>query len=167
MKKILMMAMLMIAPICMFGQKFGHINSADLLPLMPEYTQAQTDLQTLQSQFEEELKLMQTEYNNKLQEYEKQVGTLPDNIKARREQELMELQEKLANYYQQCEVNLQNESAKLMNSISTKLTKAIESVGQEGGYICIFDLAGGAVPFVSTTLTTDVTQTVKDKLGIK
>ena len=43
MKKILMMAMLMIAPICMFGQKFGHINSADLLPLMPKYTQAQTD----------------------------------------------------------------------------------------------------------------------------
>ena len=33
MKKLLVIAMLMMAPVCMFGQKFGHINSADLLKL--------------------------------------------------------------------------------------------------------------------------------------
>lgn len=167
MKKFLMIAMLMMAPICMFGQKFAHINSGDLLPLMPEYNQAQTELQTLQSLFEEELKLMQTEYTTKIQDYESQAATLPDNIKARREQEIMEIQEKLSTYYEDCQIDLQNKSAELMNSITTKLTNAIQSVGQEGGYICVFDLAGGAVPFVSTTLTTDVTQAVKDKLGIK
>lgn len=167
MKKLLVIAMLMMAPVCMFGQKFGHINSADLIPLMPDYTQAETDLQTLQSQCEEELNYLQTEYNKRVQEYESQVGTLPDNIKARREQEIQEYQEKINSFYYECQAKLENRRVELMNNISTKLTKAIESVGQEGGYICIFDLAGGAVPFVSTTLTTDVTQTVKDKLGIK
>ena len=55
----------------------------------------------------------------------------------------------------------------LMNGINTKLQKAIQSVGEEGAYVCIFDIAGGTVPFVSSTLTTDVTETVKGKLGIK
>jgi outer membrane protein len=55
----------------------------------------------------------------------------------------------------------------LQNGINSKLQKAIQAVGEEGAYVCVFDLAGGGVPFVSSTLTTDVTDAVKGKLGIK
>jgi outer membrane protein len=52
-----------------------------------------------------------------------------------------------------------------MQAIQTKVLDAIKAVGQAGGYVYIMDIAGG-VPYISTTLSTDVTAEVKKKLGI-
>ena len=46
-KKLIAMLFLM-APLALFAQKFGHLNSADIIQLMPEYTTAQTELQNLE-----------------------------------------------------------------------------------------------------------------------
>ncbi|MCQ2072587.1 MAG: OmpH family outer membrane protein [Bacteroidaceae bacterium] len=167
MKKLIAIALVALAPISVFAQKFGHINSSDILILMPDYKEAQTEIETLSKQYEEELKYMETEYTKKVDDYQKQAETLPDNIRQRREQEIMESRQKAEQYYSDCQINLQNKSNELMEKIQTKLTKAIQTVGEEGAYVCIFDIAGGVVPFVSSTLTTDVTESVKAKLGIK
>jgi len=167
MKKIFAAALVLLAPVMAFGQKFGHIDSQNIIPLMSEYKSATTELETLSKQYEEELKYMSDEYTKKVADYEKQAETLPDNIRQRREQEIMDSREKALQYQQECSVNMQNKQVELMNGVNDKLTKAIEAVGQEGQYICIFDIATGAVPFVNSTLTTDVTEQVKAKLGIK
>ena len=167
MKKTIIVALMALLPLGAFAQKFGHINSSDIIPLMTEYKTAQTELQTLQKQYEEELEYMNTEYSKKSEDYEKNRETLPDNIRSRREQEIMESQQKMQQYYQDCQDNLAQKSSELMNDINTKLLKAIQAVGEEGAYVCVFDISGGAVPFVSSTLTTDVTEAVKGKLGIK
>ena len=167
MKKIIIMAMMAIMPFGVFAQKFGHINSADIIPLMSEYKNAQTELEELQKQYREELNYMETEYNKKVEVYDKNRETFSDEIRQRREQELIESQQKMQQYYQDCQMNLEQKSSELMNGINTKLQKAIQSVGEEGAYICVFDISGGLIPFVSSTLTTDVTEAVKAKLGIK
>ena len=167
MKKTIIIALMALLPFGAFAQKFGHINSADIIPLMTEYKTAQAELEELQGQYREELNYMDTEYGKKLEDYEKNRETLPESIRTRREQELMESQQKMQQYYQDCQIKLEQKSNELMNNINTKLQKAIQTVGEEGAYVCIFDIAGGVVPFVSSTLTTDVTETVKGKLGIK
>ena len=167
MKKTIIIALMALLPFGAFAQKFGHINSADIIPLMTEYKTAQAELEELQGQFREELNYMDTEYGKKLEDYEKNRETLPESIRTRREQELMESQQKMQQYYQDCQIKLEQKSNELMNNINTKLQKAIQTVGEEGAYVCIFDIAGGVVPFVSSTLTTDVTETVKGKLGLK
>ena len=167
MKKTIIIALMALLPFGAFAQKFGHFNSADIIPLMTEYKTAQAELEELRGQFTEELNYMDTEYGKKLEDYDKNRETLPESIRERREQELMESQQKMQQYYQDCQIKLEQKSNELMNSINTKLQKAIQSVGEEGAYVCIFDIAGGVVPFVSSTLTTDVTEAVKGKLGIK
>jgi outer membrane protein len=167
MKKTIIVALMALLPLGAFAQKFGHINSSDIIPLMTEYKTAQTELQTLQKQYEEELDYMNTEYSKKIEDYDKNHETLPENIRTRREQEIMESQQKMQQYYQDCQVNLEKKSQELMGDINSKLLKAIQTVGEEGAYVCIFDISGGVVPFVSSTLTTDVTEAVKAKLGIK
>ncbi len=167
MKKTIIIALMAILPLGVFAQKFGHINSADIIPLMTEYKSAQAELEDLQKQYMEELNYMQTEYQKKEDDYMTNRETMPESIRTRREEELGESQRKISQYYQDCQVNLEQKQMELMNGINTKLQKAIQSVGEEGAYVCIFDIAGGTVPFVSSTLTTDVTETVKGKLGIK
>ena len=41
-KKIALL-LLLIAPMSVFAQKFGHVKFAEILTVMPEYTKAQTD----------------------------------------------------------------------------------------------------------------------------
>jgi outer membrane protein len=167
MKKTIIVALLALLPFGAFAQKFGHVNSAEIIPLMTEYKTAQTELEDLRKQYLEELNYMQTEYQKKEDDYLANRETLPESIRTRREQELGESQQKIAQYYQDCQVNLEQKQMDLQNGINSKLQKAIQAVGEEGAYVCVFDLAGGGVPFVSSTLTTDVTDAVKAKLGIK
>lgn len=166
MKKLVAMVLLL-APVCVFAQKFGHIDSGAIIQLMPEYTQAQNELQTLQKQYQDEFNYLQEELTKKNDDYQAQASTLPDNIKQRREQELEELYGKMQQFAQDSQMNLEKASREKMNDITTKVLKAIQSVGDEGGYTCIFDSADGVIPYISTTATTDVTEQVKSKLGVK
>ena len=167
MKKIFIIALMAVLPFGAFAQKFGHINSSDIIPLMSEYKSAQSELEELQKQYREELNYMQNEYQKKEDDYLTNRESLPESIRARREQELGESQQKISQYLQDCQMNLEQKQYDLQSQINNKLQKAIQAVGEEGAYVCIFDVAGGGVPFVSSTLTTDVTEAVKGKLGIK
>lgn len=166
MKKLILMA-LMLAPVSLFAQKFGQFSSADIIQAMPEYTKAMTELQTLQKQYEDELKYLQEECDKKIAEYEAQEATLPDNIKQRRQQEIIELQNKGQQFFNDCQMNLQRISGEKMQEIQEKVLKAVQDVGTEGGYVCIFDNADATIPYISATLCTNVTDAVKAKLGIK
>ena len=91
MKKILL-AILMAAPLTIMAQtKFAHFNSAEVLPNMKEYAAAQTELQNMQKQYEDDLKLMQDELQKKYEDYQKEAANLLDNVRARGEQELNDL----------------------------------------------------------------------------
>ena len=167
MKKIVIIALMAILPFGAFAQKFGHVNTADIIPMMSEYKAAQTEMEELIKQYQDELNYMQEEYQKKEDDYVKNRESLPENIRARREQELMDSQQKIREYLESCQYNKDMKEAQLMDAINTKVLKAIQAVGEEGSYVCIFNLAGGVVPFVSSTLTTDVTEAVKAKLGMK
>ena len=53
-----------------------------------------------------------------------------------------------------------------MQEISEKVGKAINEVGAAGGYVYVMDVTAG-IPFINETISTDVTNQVKAKLGIK
>ena len=80
MKKVILMALLLV-PMSIFAQKFGHFDSSAIIQLMPEYTTAQTEIQQLQAQYENDLKRMQDELKKKSEEYEKEKANLLDNVR--------------------------------------------------------------------------------------
>ena len=81
-------------------------------------------------------------------------------------QELQDLDQRLEQYVQ----TSQKEIAKLQNAklmeISDKVADAVKEIGVSGGYVYIMDVTAG-IPFISETLSTDVTAQVKAKLGLK
>ena len=165
MKKIILM-LLMFTPLCMMAQKFGHVSSQEIIQAMPEYTQARTEIENLAKQYDADLKSMQDELQKKSEEYEKNESTLPDNVKQRKQVELQEMYQKIQQSYQDNQQALAKTQQDKMQEITTKVLDAIKAVGQAGGYVYIMDDAGG-IPYISTTLSTDVTAQVKAKLGLK
>ena len=164
MKKLFIM-MLMLAPMAAFAQKFGHVNSQEVIQAMPEFAKARTEIEALTKQYEADLKSMYEELQKKGEAYEKEQATLPANIKERREKELAEMQQKIQQSYQDNQQALAQAQQEKMNAITTKVLDAIKAIGQAGGYVYIMDVTGG-IPYISTTLSTDVTAEVKKKLGI-
>ena len=165
MKKLIILALIAL-PMSVFAQKFAHVNSAVIINAMPEYTRAQTELQTLAKQYDDEFKRMQDEFRTKYEDYQKNGESLPETMKQRRVQELQDLDKRLTEYQQTAEQDLAQQERTKLNEISEKVGNAIKEVGTAGGYIYVMDVTSG-IPFINETLSTDVTDQVKAKLGIK
>lgn len=165
MKKIVL-AVLMALPMSVFAQKFAHVNSEQIIQAMPEFTTAQTEIQNLQKQYEEELQRMQDELKTKSDDFDKNQATLPDAVKQRRQQELQDLYQRYQQYLQTADQELQKARTEKMQAIQTKVLDAIKEVGAAGQYVYVMDISSG-IPYISETLSTDVTAAVKTKLGLK
>ena len=165
-KKIALLLML-ILPMSVFAQKFGHIKTQEILTVMPEYTKAQTDIQTMQQQYDDEMKRLGEELNKKFTAYQQEQANLPKNIQERRQKELQELNERGMQMQQDAQQQLQQSWMQMLEPIAKKIDDAIKAVGQEGGYIYIFDLNATQIPFINETQSTDVTSAVKAKLGLQ
>lgn len=166
MKKILI-AILMMAPLSLCAQKFAHFNSADIIPNMKEYTSAMAELENMQKQFEDDMKLMQDELQKKSEEYQKEQANLLENVRQRREQELNDLYTRLQQSYQDNQTALQKAQAEKLNAITDKVLAVVKKIGEEGGYVYVVDTSTGVIPYVSTSLSTDISEQVKRELGIQ
>jgi len=158
---------MMLLPMAAMAQaKFGHVNSSEIMQAMPETATARTEIENLAKQYEADLKSMQDELQKKGEAFEKEQATLPDNIKQRRQQELQDMYTKIQQSYQDNQQALQKASSEKMQAITAKVLDAIKAIGQAESFVIINEVNAG-IPYISTTLSTDVTAKVKAKLGLK
>ena len=146
--------------------KFGHVDTQEIIQAMPEFATARNEIEALTKQYEADLKSMQDELQKKGEAFEKDQATLPENIKQRRQTELNEMYQKIQQSFQDNQQALQKAQQDKMQAIQTKVLNAIKEVGQAGGFVYIMEMGAG-IPYISTTLSTDVTAQVKAKLGLK
>ena len=165
MKKILF-AILMMAPLSLFAQKFAHFNSAEIIPNMKEYVAAQTEIETLGKQYKEDLDRMQAELQKKSEEFQKEEANLLDNVKQRRQQELQDLYNRILQTNQDNQQSLEKVQAEKLQAIQQLVMEAIKKVGEAGGYIYIVDTSNGLIPFVNPAMSTDVSAEIKKALGM-
>ncbi len=164
-KKIALL-LLLIIPMGVGAQKFAHFKSMDIILVMPEYTKAQTDIQALQKQYEDEIRRASDEFNKKFAEYQQEQKTLPQNIQERRQKELQEMQEKGIQFQQEAQQQLQSAYNDMMDPIYKKLEDAVTAIGTTGGYTYVFDLNRTDIPYIDESVSKDVTNDIKTKLGI-
>ena len=165
--KRLVIAIMMIAPLSMNAQKFAHFNSADILPNMKEYVTATEEIQAMAKQYEEDIKLMQEELQKKGDEYQKEQANLLDNVRQRREQELQDLYQRLQQSYQDNQQALEKARQEKLGAINEKVMAAVKKIGEAGGYVYVVDLNIGAIPFVNTQLSTDISDQIKKEVGVQ
>ena len=170
MLKKIALVILLALPMGVFAQnlKFGHINAQEIITVMPEFTKAQKDIQTLEQQLTTELQRTQEEFNKKYQEFQQAISkdSLPANIAERRQKELQDMAQRQQQFQQEAAQSMQKAQNDAMAPIYQKLENAIQAVGKAEGFTYIFDLARTPIPFLGTQ-SVDVTAKVKAQLGIK
>ena len=133
MKKIILMLMLC-APMTMFAQKFGKVNTQTIMNTLPDVAKANGELEALRKQKENEMKGMQDELTRKGEEYEKTKSTMNATKQKETEAELQTLYQKIQQAYQDAQKEISEKSNELMEPIITKVRNAINAVGKAGGY---------------------------------
>ena len=149
--------------------KFGHINSDELIQSMPEYDSATVKLEKFRKELVNALELMQVEWNNKSDSYQKESKNLSDIVKQTKEQELMDIQKRIQDFQTNAQQQLQNKQAELFQPIVAKVDKAIKDVGKENAFLYVFDISPSKATllYFDETKSTNVMPLVKTKLGLK
>jgi len=146
--------------------KFGHINSTELIQLMPETKKADTTLKKFGESLETQLKTMSAEYQTKLQTYQSKRDSLPDAVRGIKEQELQDLGGRIQDFQQTAQESIQKKKEELYGPILKKAEDAIKGLAKEKGYAYIFDTAPGSSSVIYAQESDDMMPMVKTKLGI-
>lgn len=161
MKKIII-AMMLFAPLSIFAQKFGHVDTQNIMSTLPEIAKVNGELQAAAQQFENDLKAMQDEFQRKADEYEKTKATMNPTTQKETEAQLQEMAAKIQQTYQQSQQEMQKQQQEKMQPIYQKVQTAIQNVGKAGQYTYIFEQ--GAALYIGTG-SKDVTAEVKAELN--
>ena len=149
------------------AQKYGHLNSGNLIMSIPEAQSAEKELATYRDQLIAALnkkgEALQAEGLKLQQDYDS--GTLSQIRAQEKQAALMKKSEELRKE----EIEVGNKVAKkreeLLKPILDKLDVALKEIGKEGGYIMIFDTGiFNALLYVEDS--DDVLPLVKAKLGL-
>lgn len=164
MKK-LFLILIMCAPMAVFAQKFGHLDSQALLSTLPEAIRAQGELEALGKQYEAELTAMQNEIQRKMEDYDKTKSTMSASKQAETEQSLQELYNKLQQAAADNQQAFNKAQEEKLAPILNKVRTAVENVAKKGNYVYIMEQTTGQPIYINTSLSTDVTAEVKAELA--
>lgn len=145
--------------------KFGHVNSTQLLSLMPETKNADSSLQKFGASLESQLKTMTAEYQNKIADFKTKEASMADPIRDAKMKEISDLEERIQAFQESAQTSMQKKKEELYSPIIKKAEDAINQIAKEKSYSYIFDTSVGAVLFAQDS--DDILPIVKTKLGLK
>ena len=90
--KLTLAVVLVMGATSLFAQKFGRINTQEIIMAMPETKTMPENMDTFAKELSDNIETMNVEFNTKLQDFQKNYNTFSDAIKEVKEKELNDMQ---------------------------------------------------------------------------
>jgi outer membrane protein len=146
--------------------KIGYVDFQSVVSQMPEAKTIKPQIDAYQKQFVTQLTAMNNELQTKGKAYQDQSKTMSDADKTAKQTELQDLQKKLQDYQTNAQQQVETKSNELIKPITDKARVAVTDVAKEKGITYVLDASQGS-PLLVSNQGTDLTASVKTKLGIK
>lgn len=164
--KLTLAVVLLMGATSTFAQKFGRINSEEIIAVMPETKEMQTNMQAYVKNLQDEMEALQVEYNNKLQEFQKNFETYSEAVRDMKSKDLESITNRIREFEQVAREDIQKKQYELLAPIHEKLRLAINKVSAEGGYLAVFDIVAGSLAYFDEAALTDLAPAIRKELGI-
>ena len=168
MKKIVISILLSFIACSMIqAQKFAYVDSQYILDNLPEFTEAQAQLDELSTQWQTEIEAKFTEVDKMRQDFQAQAVLLPEDMKRKKEQDILDKEKDAKNLQRQRfgkDGDLMKKRQELVKPIQEKVYNAIQEISTSSNYAVIFDKAG-ALTIMYANPKYDVSDDVLDNLG--
>ncbi len=162
-KGFLLLAAIVLTCTTAFSQKYGHVNTQEIFTAMPGADSIQTKLKAFETELTDIYTSMVSEFQTKKEKFDQEAGTMSSTVRQYREKELVDLQQRIMEFQEGVQADMQDKQLELMQPFQDKILKAIEDVAKENGYAYIFDTQ----VLLYSEGGDDVSALVKKKLGIK
>ena len=149
------------------GQKFAYVDSDYILSNIPEYADAQEELNALSTKREHAIKAIYDQVSSMYRKYQTEMVLLSEDQKHAREQEIINKEQEAKNLQMQyfgSEGQIYQKQTELIQPIQEKIYTAVTEVAQTKGYAFIFDLASGTSILYASDKA-DVSDDVLDQLS--
>lgn len=149
------------------GQKIVYVDSEYIMENIPEYGDAQEQLNALSEQWQREVKAIYDAVSEMYNKYQTEMLLLSEEQKRAREQAIINKEQEAKNLqiqYFGAEGLLYQKRTELIQPIQEKVYTAMKELAQTKNYAFIFDIASGTSVLYASDKN-DVSDDVLDQLG--
>ena len=169
MKKIILIALVLIVSVSTYAQKFAYIDTDYILNNVPGYKVAQDQIDKFSETWQKEVEALYSDIDKMYKTYQSEKVLLTEEMKKKREEEILgkekEAKELQKKYFGQ-DGALFKKREELVKPIQDEVYKAVKEMAIEGGYSIIFDSSSGA-SMLYTDPKFDKSDAILQKLGYK
>jgi len=149
------------------AQKFAYVDSQYILDNIPEFAEAQAQLDELSNQWQKEIDTKFAEVDKMYKEFQAQAVLLPEDMKKKKEQEIVDAEKEAKNLQRTRfgkDGDLFKKRQEFVKPIQEKIYNAIQDIATTNNYSVIFD-KGGSLSILFANPKYDISDEVLDKLG--
>jgi len=169
MKKISLLVCLLGIGILGFSQKYAIINTHYILDKMPQYSDAQKQLDAIALGWQKDIDVQQATLDKMYKDYDAEQVMLSDDLKKKRQDQLVQKEKELRNLQRQrfgFEGDLFKKRQELIKPIQDKVFDAVQKLSQQRGYDFVLDKSEG-ITIIFADPKLDKSEDVLKELGIK
>lgn len=172
MKKTLILFCLILLSLSLFAQdttqqpqlKVGYLSCSEALKSMSGYSVMQQNLESLKTQYADEMKRVEQEFNAKYEAFLEGQKDFAPAILEKRQSELQELLNKNIAFKQEAERLLVQAEADMTAPLKKQLNTVLSKIAKDRGYALILNTDNDTVPFISAAYGEDINQFVQNML---
>ena len=148
-------------------QKYAYVDTQYILDNIPEFQDAQDELDEYSKKWQKEIEDNYGKVSEMYQKYQAEAVLLPEDIKSKREEEIIDKEKEVKELQQQYfgkEGDLFKKRQELIQPIQEKVYNAIETIASTSNYSFVFDKAGGMTLLYGNPKY-DISDDVLDEVG--
>jgi outer membrane protein len=149
------------------AQKYAYVDTEYILDNIPEYKDAQNQIDELADEYKEEIMEVREEVDLMHKNYQAESVLMPDDIKEKKLEEIRKKEDEIRELQNQrfgVEGDLFLKREELVRPIQEKIYNAIEEIATDKNYAFVFDKAGSlTIFFVNDKF--DISDDVLDAVG--
>lgn len=144
------------------AQKYGYVNTEELVLSLPEVKEANTVIEKMRDSLGLILDGKISDLEKKYRDLESRIDDISPNQQKKELQALKAEENEIGKFEQSLNNKLLLKSQELMTPIQEKINKALQEVASEGNYLYIFDGSIGNILYADES--TDISGLIKAKL---
>ncbi len=167
-KNFLLVLFISLLTIPLFGQKYGYIDSEYILGNLPDYKEAQAELDRVAAEWQKEIEAKFKSIDSMYKKYEVESITLPENLKKNRENAIINAEKQAKDLQKKRfgkDGDLFKKREELIKPIQDRVFTVIDEYAKERGYAFVFDVAG-SMTIIYADPKWDLNDEIMQKLGI-
>jgi outer membrane protein len=169
MKKILLLTCLLGVGILGFSQKYAIIDTRYILDKMPDYKEAQKQLDDIAAGWQKDIDTKQAELDKMYKDYDAEQVMLSDELKKKREDQLFGKEKDLRDLQRKrfgFEGDLFKKRQELIKPIQDKVYNAVQKMAVQRGYDFVLDKSEG-ITIIFADPKLDKSEDVLKELGVR